>query len=214
MLFSGNAHPALAQDIAQYLHLPLGQLKVGRFSDGEIQTEVMENVRGRDVFVVQPTCQPTNDNIMELMMIIDALRRSSAGRITAVIPYFGYARQDRRLRSAARADLGQGGGADDLGGRRQPRADGRPARRADPGLLRVLGRQRLCQPAAARRHLPAELRKPDRRLARRRWRGARPRAGQAPRRRRPGDHRQAPPTAQRSPGHAHHRRRAGARPAS
>jgi ribose-phosphate pyrophosphokinase len=100
MLFSGNANPKLSQDIAGYLKTPLGQAMVGKFSDGEIQIEILENVRGRDVFVVQPTCVPTNDNIMELLMLLDALKRSSASRVTAVIPYFGYARQDRRPRSA------------------------------------------------------------------------------------------------------------------
>ncbi|HET8881780.1 MAG TPA: ribose-phosphate diphosphokinase [Solimonas sp.] len=100
MLFSGNANPKLSQDIASYLKTPLGQAMVGKFSDGEIQIEILDNVRGRDVFVVQPTCVPTNDNIMELLMLLDALKRSSASRVTAVIPYFGYARQDRRPRSA------------------------------------------------------------------------------------------------------------------
>ncbi|QHS10188.1 ribose-phosphate diphosphokinase [Sinimarinibacterium sp. NLF-5-8] len=100
MLFSGNANPKLARDIAAYLKLPVGEALVGRFSDGETQIEILENVRGKDVFVVQPTCAPTNDNTMELLMMLDALKRASAGRITAVMPYFGYARQDRRPRSA------------------------------------------------------------------------------------------------------------------
>ncbi|HUS25665.1 MAG TPA: ribose-phosphate diphosphokinase [Candidatus Binatia bacterium] len=100
MLFSGNANPALAQEIANYLKVPLGQAHVGRFSDGECQVEILENVRGRDVFAVQPTCAPTNDNVMELLMMLDAFKRASAARITAVIPYFGYARQDRRPRSS------------------------------------------------------------------------------------------------------------------
>jgi ribose-phosphate pyrophosphokinase len=100
MIFTGNANPALAQDIATHLRTPLGKASVGRFSDGEVMVEIEENVRGRDVFVIQSTCAPTNDNVMELLMMIDALRRSSAGRITAVIPYFGYGRQDRRTRSA------------------------------------------------------------------------------------------------------------------
>lgn len=99
-LFSGNANPKLAKDIANYLKIPLGQAVVGRFSDGEVQVEILENVRGRDVFVIQPTCAPTNDNIVELLMMLDALKRASAGRICAVIPYFGYARQDRRPRSS------------------------------------------------------------------------------------------------------------------
>ena len=100
MVFAGNAHPRLAREIVSDLQLPLGQAVVGRFSDGEVMVELMENVRGRDVFIVQPTCYPTNDNIMELLVIADALRRSSAVRVTAVIPYFGYSRQDRRPRSA------------------------------------------------------------------------------------------------------------------
>lgn len=99
MVFSGNANPELANEIARYLSLSLGDALVCQFSDGEINVEIRENVRGRDVFVVQPTCVPTHKNLMELMLIIDALRRSSAGRITAVLPYFGYARQDRRVRS-------------------------------------------------------------------------------------------------------------------
>ena len=99
MVFTGNAHPQLARDIVEKLNIPLGKALVGSFSDGEIQVEIQENVRGRDVFVIQPTGRPTNDNIMELMIMIDALRRASAYRITAVIPYFGYSRQDRRVRS-------------------------------------------------------------------------------------------------------------------
>ncbi len=100
MVFAGNANPQLAQDIAAYLGLRLGKAVVGQFSDGEIMVEILENVRGKNVFVVQPTCAPTNDHLMELMVMVDALRRASAGRITAVMPYFGYARQDRRPRSA------------------------------------------------------------------------------------------------------------------
>jgi len=100
MVFAGNANPDLAQAIANHLNISLGKAVVEQFSDGEVMFEIMENVRGADVFIVQPTCKPTNDNLMELMVMIDALRRSSAARITAVIPYFGYARQDRRPRSA------------------------------------------------------------------------------------------------------------------
>ena len=100
MVFSGNAHPELSAEIASYLSLPIGKAVVGQFSDGESMVEIQENVRGRDVFVVQPTCEPTNDNLMELLVMIDALRWSSVRRVTAVIPYFGYARQDRRPRSA------------------------------------------------------------------------------------------------------------------
>ena len=100
MVFTGNANPKLAQAVVEHLQLSLGAASVGSFSDGEVQVEIEENVRGKDVFVIQPTCAPTNDNLMELLVMIDALRRSSAQRITAVVPYFGYARQDRRPRSA------------------------------------------------------------------------------------------------------------------
>jgi len=100
MVFSGNANPKLALAVVQHLNLPLGRAQVSRFSDGEVMVEVNENVRGKDVFVLQSTCAPTNDNLMELMIMVDALKRASAGRITAAIPYFGYARQDRRPRSA------------------------------------------------------------------------------------------------------------------
>ena len=99
MVFTGNAHPKLAQNMVDYLNVPLGKALISRFSDGEVQVEIQENVRGKDVFVVQPTSMPTNDHIMELLIIVDALRRSSAERITTVIPYFGYSRQDRRVRS-------------------------------------------------------------------------------------------------------------------
>jgi ribose-phosphate pyrophosphokinase len=100
MVFTGNANPELAQKVASRLYLSLGKAKVGKFSDGEIAVELNENVRGKDVFVLQSTCAPTNDNLMELIVMIDALRRASAARITAVVPYFGYARQDRRVRSS------------------------------------------------------------------------------------------------------------------
>src|SRR4029078_8148186 len=90
----------LAEKITHHLNIPLGKATVGRFSDGEIMVEILENVRGRDVFIIQPTCYPCNDNLMELIIIADALRRASATRITAVVPYYGYARQDRRVRSA------------------------------------------------------------------------------------------------------------------
>jgi ribose-phosphate pyrophosphokinase len=99
-LFTGNANSVLANAVAKELNLPIGKAFVGRFSDGEIQVEIQENVRGKNVVVIQSTCAPTNDNLMELMIMIDALKRASASRITAVIPYFGYARQDRRPRSA------------------------------------------------------------------------------------------------------------------
>lgn len=100
MVFAGNSNPQLANEIARRLNMPLGNAIVGQFSDGEIMVEVMENVRGKDIFIVQPTCAPTNKNLMELLVMVDAMRRSSAARVTAVIPYFGYARQDRRPRSA------------------------------------------------------------------------------------------------------------------
>lgn len=99
-LFAGNAIPELAQKIADRLYTKLGKIQVGRFSDGEISVQIQENVRGADVFIIQSTCAPTNTNLMELIVMIDAFRRASAGRITAVVPYFGYARQDRRVRSA------------------------------------------------------------------------------------------------------------------
>lgn len=99
-IFSGNAHPDLAQDISRVLHIPLAKAQVGRFSDGEINVEILENIRGRETFIIQPTCPPTAENLMELLVMVDAARRASAARITAVIPYFGFARQDRRPRSA------------------------------------------------------------------------------------------------------------------
>ena len=99
VLFTGNANPVLAQEIADHLGVDLGKAMVGRFSDGEVTVEIRQNVRARDVFVMQPTCAPTNENLMELLIMVDALKRASARRITAVIPYFGYARQDRRPRS-------------------------------------------------------------------------------------------------------------------
>ena len=99
-VFSGNAHPELAQSIAHHLHIPLGKISAGRFSDGEVQLEIMENIRGREVFLVQPTCPPGSENLMELLVMADACRRASAARITAVIPYFGFARQDRRPRAS------------------------------------------------------------------------------------------------------------------
>ena len=100
LVFAGNANRPLAQSICRELNAPLGKALVGRFSDGEVQVEIEENVRRQDVFVVQPTCAPTADNFMELLALIDALKRASAASVTAVMPYFGYARQDRRPRSA------------------------------------------------------------------------------------------------------------------
>lgn len=100
MIFTGNANPVFAEKVAKCLDIRLGKANVSKFSDGEIAIEILENVRGSDVFVLQPTCYPTNDNLMEVLVLVDALKRASAGRITAAIPYFGYARQDRRPRSA------------------------------------------------------------------------------------------------------------------
>jgi ribose-phosphate pyrophosphokinase len=100
MVFTGNANPRLAQEVAQHLGIELGKADIGRFSDGEVTVELKQNVRARDIFVVQSTCAPTNENLMELLIMVDALKRASAERICAVIPYFGYARQDRRPRSS------------------------------------------------------------------------------------------------------------------
>jgi len=99
-VFTGNANPRLAEDVAKHLNIRLGRAKVGRFSDGEVMVEILENVRGRDVFLLQSICAPTNDNLMELLVMVDSLKRASAGRVTATIPYMGYARQDRRPSSA------------------------------------------------------------------------------------------------------------------
>ncbi|MGB5165412.1 MAG: ribose-phosphate diphosphokinase [Woeseiaceae bacterium] len=99
-LFTGNAHPELAQDIARYLRVPMARAHVGRFSDGEINVEILENIRGRETFIMQPTCPPSSENLMELLVMVDAAKRASAKTITAVIPYFGFARQDRRPRSS------------------------------------------------------------------------------------------------------------------
>jgi len=119
MVFTGNANPELAKLVVERLDIPMGEMSVGKFSDGEITVEINENVRGKDAFIIQPTCTPTNDNLMELLLMADGLRRASAARITAVVPYFGYARQDRRPRSArvpisarAVADMMVGAGID------------------------------------------------------------------------------------------------------
>lgn len=119
MVFTGNANPKLAKLVVERLDIPMGEMSVGKFSDGEITVEIDENVRGKDVFIIQPTCTPTNDNLMEILLMADGLRRASAARITAVVPYFGYARQDRRPRSArvpisarAVADMMVGAGVD------------------------------------------------------------------------------------------------------
>ena len=119
MVFTGNANPELAKLVVERLDIPMGEATVGKFSDGEITVEINENVRGKDVFIIQPTCAPTNDNLMEVLLMADGLRRASATRVTAVVPYFGYARQDRRPRSArvpisarAIADMMVGAGID------------------------------------------------------------------------------------------------------
>jgi len=119
LVFTGNANPELAKLVVERLDIPMGEMSVGKFSDGEITVEINENVRGKDAFIIQPTCTPTNDNLMELLLMADGLRRASASRITAVVPYFGYARQDRRPRSArvpisarAVADMMVGAGID------------------------------------------------------------------------------------------------------
>ena len=130
-LFAGNATPELAKHISERLYISLGDATVGRFSDGEIQVQINENVRGADVFIIQSTCAPTNDNLMELIVMVDALRRASAGRITAVVPYFGYARQDRRVRSA-RVPITAKVVADLLS---TVGIDRRPTRRTNPRLL-------------------------------------------------------------------------------
>ena len=194
LVFTGNANRPLAQAVCRELGVPLGKALVGKFSDGEVQVEIEENVRGQDVFVIQPTSRRPPSNFMELLVLIDALKRASAAvgdRGGAVL----------RLRPpgspaalGARADHGEGRGEDDLRGGRRPRVDGRPARRPDPGFLRHAGGQRLCLAAAAGGHLaqPGHGR-PDRGVAGRRRRGARAGDREAPRRCRPGDHRQAPP---------------------
>src|SRR5213082_1478003 len=99
-VFTGNANPKLAEAVCRHLNISLGRCIVDRFSDGEVLVELLENVRGRDVFILQSTCAPTNDNLMEILVMVDALKRASAARVTAAVPYFGYARQDRRPRSA------------------------------------------------------------------------------------------------------------------
>ena len=143
-LVTGNSNRALAMAVSDYLELPLTDCTVKRFADKEVYVEVHENVRGEDVFILQSTSFPANDNLMELLIITDALRRSSARRITAVLPYFGYARQDRK--SAPRTpDLGQARRQPHHHRRRQPRPHARSPRRADPGLLRHPDRQPLAR---------------------------------------------------------------------
>ena len=194
MVFTGNANPRSRSEVVRHLNIH-ARHGHGRpiFSDGEVMVEILENVRGKDVFVLQSTCSPTNDNLMELLVMVDALKRASAGRITAVIPYFGYARQDRRPRSArvaitakVVANMMQRRG-------RGPGADDGSACRPDPGLLRHPGgqhlrRRRCCWATCGSRRYDES----DRGVAGRRRRGAGPRDGQAAGTR-PRDHRQAPP---------------------
>ena len=145
VIFSGNSNPTLAESICRYLDMPLGKAKVKRFSDGEIRIEIDENVRSRDVFVIQSTCAPVNDNLVELLLMIDAMKRSSARRITAVIPYYGYARQDQEG-GAPGAHQRQACGGSDHGCRHQPHHYHGSACRADSGLFQYSGGQPLCRP--------------------------------------------------------------------
>ena len=171
-IFTGNSNPALAREVCEHLGVRLGEAEVGRFPDGEVMVEVRENVRGGDCFVLQSICTPPNDNLMELLLLMDALRRASAKRITAVIPYFGYARQDRKvaprvpISAKLVADLITTAGA-------LARADGRSPCRPDPGLLQYPGRQPLRDAGAD--PVPAQTPRGPARLgglARRRRRGA------------------------------------------
>ncbi len=208
-LLAGNSNTPLARSIAEYLETELTEASVRRFADEEIFVEINENVRGEDVFVVQSTSYPANDNLMELLICIDALRRASAKRITAVVPYFGYARQDRKPgpRTPISAKLVANLITDR---RRQPRTVGRSPRGADPGLLRHSHGQSLRRAGDRGRHPGAPVeQEPDDRLARRRRRGARTWPCQAPRQCSAGDRRQAPGARRRIRGHEHHRRRRG-----
>ena len=193
MVFAGNANRALAERIVNYLNLPLGKAIIGRFSDGEVMVEIIDSVRGKDVFIVQPTCRPANENLMELLVMADAMSRASAARVTAVIPYYGYARQDRRPRSARVADLREGRRQHDPIGRGQPRAHHGPARRPDPGLLQHPGGQRLCLAHTSGGYLEAQVPEFDGGLARRRRCGPCPGPGEAPGRCGSRHHRQTAP---------------------
>ena len=185
-----NSNRPLCEAIAAYLQIPLTKAQIRRFADMEVFVEILENVRGEDVFVIQPTSFPANDNLMEMLVTIDALRRGSARRITAVMPYYGYARQDRKT-GAAHADLGQAGGQPDHPRRRRPGADPRPACRPDPGLLRHPAGQPGGRAGVREGHpQPLLRRQSGHRLARCRRRGPRPLGGAAPGRR-PRHHRQA-----------------------
>ena len=138
-VFSGSAHPQLAAEIAEFLGVELGQARLRRFPDTEVSFQIDENIRGTDVFIVQPTCAPVDPHLMELMIMMDAFRRSSAARITAVIPYYGYARQDRKDKPRVPISAKLVANVLTAAGR-QPRADDGPAQGADPGLLRHAGR--------------------------------------------------------------------------
>jgi hypothetical protein len=137
MVFTGNANPELAQSIAENLGVPMGRANVGRFSDGEVMVEIMENVRGRDVYLVQPTCQPTADNFMELLVMIDALARASAARVTAIIPLLRLRPPGPSPAFVARADHGQGGRPHDQRGWYRPCRHRRSACRPDPGVSSI-----------------------------------------------------------------------------
>jgi hypothetical protein len=151
-IFSGTANEPLADEICAFLEIPRGQAQLTRFKDGEIYLQILENVRGADVFVVQPTCFPVDQHLMELLLMIDALKRASARRITPVIPYYGYARQDRKDK---------------------PRVDGRPARAADPGLLQYSGGPSVRVAGAGGLFPQAGIAEPDGGLSGCRRRGAR-----------------------------------------
>ena len=181
-IFTGNANPKLAEAVCRHLNISLGRAVVGRFSDGEVMVELLENVRGRDAFVLQSTCAPTNDNLMEVMVMVDALKRASVGARHRGHSVFGYARQDRRPRSA-RVPITRSRRRHAGDGRRRSRDGDGPARRPDPGLFQHPGRQHLRDTRAARRRVEAQLRQPARRLARRRRRRARTRDREAARQR-------------------------------
>ena len=211
-IFAGNSNPELAQAVAGYLDVELGKAHVGTFSDGEVQVEICENVRGTDCFVLQSTCAPANTHLMELLIMIDALRRASVRRVTAVIPYYGYARQDRKvaprmpITAKLVADLISTAGADrvlciDLHAGQIQGFFNIPVDNlfATPVLLEAI--RRRCTAATL-----------DDRLARRGRRGARARLRQAPRRH-ARDHRQAPRGRERLRGDEHHRRGEGQAPA-
>ena len=208
-LLAGNSNLPLAKAIADYLELPLTEASVRRFADEEVFVEIHENVRGEDVFVVQSTSFPTNDNLMELLICIDALKRASAKRITAVIPYFGYARQDRKPGPRTPISAKLVANLITVAGRR-PGADDGPARRADPGLLRHSDRQSLGRAGDGGGHPGAIFRRQaDGRVARRRRRGPRAKPRQAARQRPAGHRRQAPRAGRRIRSDEHHRRRRG-----